>query len=215
LGLFYDIEKEYKKSFEYYQKSANLNYPNAQTKLGELYMSSKNSLIKRDCNKSLELLQKATKQNYPEAFYYMGIYYNNNICTKHNASIAMKYFKKGAQLGGIKSLKILGYSYYKDKNYKKAFEYLKKASKQNDILSKFFIGKMYYYGRYLPKDRKKAYQIFKNIINNIDEYNTMAKIYKFQLGLLLLCKYDENGNEIGYDYFNYIHTYDKLFNRKE
>jgi hypothetical protein len=101
--------------------------------------------------------------------------------------------------------------------YKKAFEYFNKASKQNEIISKFFIGKMYYHGNYLKKDRKKAYQFFKDIINNPDGYNIISKSYKIPFDLLLLCKYDENGNEIGYDYFNYTFTYNKLVieNNKE
>ena len=77
LGELYSNSKQIphdlKKALRYYQKSAELDYDEAQLKLGEEYITSRTGIVEKDLYESMKWFRKAAEQGNPTAIYAMTI----------------------------------------------------------------------------------------------------------------------------------------------
>lgn len=80
LGLMYDmgkdVDQDYNKAFEWYEKSANQGLASSQSKLGSMYRYGKG--VEVNHAKASEWYWKAFKQGDEEAHYQLGTIYLSN-----------------------------------------------------------------------------------------------------------------------------------------
>lgn len=135
---------------------------------------------------SLEYMIKET--NDPSYMMELGGYYYE----KQNFDLALKYYEIAALKDYTPAYECLGYIWYYGRlgkrDYKKAFEYFEKASKNNDIIATYKLADMYKNGYGVEKDYDKYKNIIKELYDelgkpkNYDEpypeiYTRLAKIY--------------------------------------
>lgn len=152
--------KDINKAVKYLDMLANNGDLASIRSLVRIYI--KNEKVK-DYQKALEYKKiLAYKTNDKNDFRELGAFYTY----KENQDFikARKYLNKSIQLGSKKAYLHLGLLHFKDKNYKnnmekldykKAFEYFKKAEDYSST-SWYFIGIFYKYGYGIPKDLEKA-----------------------------------------------------------
>ena len=80
LGLMYDmgkdVDQDYQKAFEWYEKSANQGFASSQSKLGSMYRYGKE--VEVNHAKANEWYWKAFEQENEEAHYQLGTIYISN-----------------------------------------------------------------------------------------------------------------------------------------
>lgn len=103
---------------------------------------------------------------------------------ERNIELAMELYEKAMNQGNLYATYSLGLEYRNKQNFEKAFELYVKSNRSEDFYPELTLGLCYYYGIGTPKDKLKAFEIFK-IINTdintqfeIDEANyLLGKIY--------------------------------------
>src|SRR2546421_295550 len=127
-NCYYDGEgtdKNYKKAFEWYSKSANSGCAEGQHGLGNCYYYGKGT--KQNYKKAFEWYSKSANSGYAAGQCGLGNCYNYGKGTKLDYKKAFEWYSKSANGGCVESQFGLGNCYYYEKgvmlDYKKAFEW--------------------------------------------------------------------------------------------
>ncbi|STZ01824.1 Putative beta-lactamase hcpC precursor [Moraxella equi] len=88
LGYAYDLEADYKKAVEWYTKSANQGFAEAQYNLGVMY--EKGYGVRQDYIKAFELFAKFASQGDAKAQYNLGAMYVHGQGVKQNYTKALE-----------------------------------------------------------------------------------------------------------------------------
>jgi TPR repeat protein len=91
------VPRDFRKSYEWLLKAANLNHAGAQTKLGYLYTDG--VAVPRDFNMAFEWYSKAAKQGDIDGQYNLGIFYLNGWGTEQDTTMAKMYLAAASALG--------------------------------------------------------------------------------------------------------------------
>ncbi|WP_110644147.1 tetratricopeptide repeat protein [Salinicola sp. CPA57] len=143
------------------QKSPEENYL-----LGMIYLSgSKRHEVPMDRHKALLMLESSWVQDIADAGYALFTIYYYGLGVEKNYETARNYLKKSAGMGYSLSQRSLGYAYYGHKyseiaeaDYKKALFWYECAAEQGDKTSALAIAEIYYLGRGVDKNNKKAFE---------------------------------------------------------
>lgn len=112
-------------------------------------------------NKGFNYLHKALEKGYDEAYTYLGKIHSNTETQFYNPDLANMYFKKALNTNS----KIATYHYAKfllneNTNYynvNKALSLLEyEAIKNNNSYAQLELGKLYYFGKHIKKDKEKS-----------------------------------------------------------
>ena len=179
LGMIYNKEKKYSKSFKYFELSGNQEYPDALMKIGIIYRDGLG--VKRNPKKTYESFEKAAKLGRGDAFFYLGVFCRDGFGTTKNNDRAIRYYKISASYGIEEAMNNLGLYYAKNDQfelakyywgntnnaktqynlgviycnegkYLKAKEMFEKAAEQGHTDSLVSIGKLYLYGDGVEED---------------------------------------------------------------
>ncbi|PKC09447.1 HCP-like protein [Rhizophagus irregularis] len=139
LGYFYEIQNDLKKSFYWYQKSAENNNKFAQYNLG-LYYQNGWGIEKTDEIEAFKWYEKSAKQDNSDAQNYLGFLYNNGINIQKDLEKSFYWYQKSAENGNMIAQYNLS-NFYRygleiEKNEIKAKEWYKKLAGPDN---KFFI----------------------------------------------------------------------------
>lgn len=165
----YGIEKDQKKSFEYYEKGAELGENKSKAALADFYIEGK--LVEKDLDKARSLYQeafsnlqeKAVIENDVSAQFWLGTIYSDglpilNINIDYNQ--AAEWFQKAAKNNFDYAKNNLGIMYLHGlgvaQNYKKAFELFMEATERQDVAAMSNVANCYYNGKGVEKDYSKA-----------------------------------------------------------
>ena len=144
LGKIYRKNGEYKKAFEYFQKSANQGYDKAEFIFG--YMYSHGEGIEKDYQKAIQWYEKSANQNNSNAQSNLGNMYRDAEGVAKDIQKAIQWYEKSANQGNPYAYYNLGAMYLNGKevkkDYKKAVELLKKSLNQKDKLPQEYIDKL-------------------------------------------------------------------------
>ena len=173
-GKYYYDAKDYKKSFEWYEKSANAGSVGAMCILGICYRGGLG--VEQDYKKSFEWYEKAANAGQDYAMNKLGICYYYGWGVAQDYQKAIEWFKKAAEAGNEDAKKSLaeamynfGTRYYNGEgvaqDYKKAFEWYEKAANAGYAIAMFGLGACYYYGRGIAQDYKKAFEWYEKSVN--------------------------------------------------
>ena len=91
------VPRDFRKSYEWLLKAANLNHAGAQAKLGHLYTDG--VAVPRDFNMAFEWYSKAAKQGDIDGQYNLGIFYLNGWGTEQDTTMAKMYLTAASAQG--------------------------------------------------------------------------------------------------------------------
>ena len=133
LGNYYDLKKNYAKSFQWFRKAADQGYAPAEKDLGVLYL--KGHGLPKNNSKGIYWIEKSADQGYaPAEAAICFLYYNGDGVPKDGVE-SMKWCHKAADQGDAIAEYFFGVANYVGyasvpKNYKKAIYWLKKSAAQ-------------------------------------------------------------------------------------
>ena len=130
--------KDLKKSFDFFQKSASQLFTPAQTCLATFYQDG--IITKKNLRKAFNLHQLAAKKGFSGAQNNLGTCYKNNNQTPNNQVTASKLFRLAANQGLAPAQNNLGFCYSTGQGVKrnrdKAFKWYKLAADQDLAIAK-------------------------------------------------------------------------------
>jgi len=122
-------------------------------------------------NRSLRLLDNndaeafrlnriAAEDGMHDAVLAMGWFYLNGVGVEANDDEAIRWYRKSARQGEPRAMFSLGYVAYFRKDYSEALKWFELALGKNHHRSSFWIGKIYWRGQGVDRDRKRARSYF-------------------------------------------------------
>jgi uncharacterized protein len=152
--MYYDgkgVEKDHTKAFEWFLESGVQGNPNAQNRLGIMYLDQKNY------EKASEWFTRSAEQGNSDAWTNLGVMYEY----EKNYTKALELYTRSAEQGDSGAKYHLGMMYYKGngvkKDYKIASEWFTKSATPD---AQYQLGVMYEYGYHVKKDYKKAFELY-------------------------------------------------------
>lgn len=102
----------------------------------------------------------AAEDGMHDAVLAMGWFYLNGVGVEPNEDEAIRWYRKSARQGEPRAMFSLGYIAYVRRDYSDALIWFDRAAKKNHYRSLFWIGKMYWRGQEVARDRKRARALF-------------------------------------------------------
>lgn len=182
LGFLFEngkgVDKNTKRAFEYFLKSANLGNPLASYKTATYYdFKYKKAGIKQDFKKAFEWYLKAAKKGNKEAQFNLATFYEYNENTagiKQDKNKAFYWYLKSAQNGLSRSQYKVGKIYENKENYREAFRWYSEASSLGNLYAKLALANFYMNGIFVKKNIETAIALLRKaskLRNGIAETN--------------------------------------------
>lgn len=132
-------EKDRNKAIEWFKKSSDNDFTDAQCMLGILYTVDKNY------TQAIQLLHKAAEKNHAEAQHSLGNMYCNGEGVGKNDAEGARWFKKSAENGNTYGMTDYAILLYRGRgvpqNVQEAYRWLKKAADAGNLGAKDFLSK--------------------------------------------------------------------------
>lgn len=159
LGQMYEngwgVQQDYAKAKQYYEKAVNKGNTEALYLLGELY--AKGLGVQQDYSQARTLLEKSANHGNIKASFLLAEMYKNGNGVQKNLETAKSLYEKVALKNDVNAQYLLGTIYENDyQDYKKAYEWYKKASDNGSADAQCSIALLYFYGKGVKQDYKKA-----------------------------------------------------------
>ena len=146
----------------YLKKAAELNNPEALTRLGDAYLHGRYGLD--DPEKALVLIKQAAEAGNARGMTDLGILYLNGTYIDQDYQTALSWFKKANEQGDMKAPRYLGLIYEngwgQEINFETAADYYIKAAENGDITGQYLLGRLYEQGLGVRQDYGEAYALY-------------------------------------------------------
>ena len=116
--------------------------------------------VEKNPEESFRLNAEAAAYDHRDAVLAMGWYYLNGIGVEKDLDKAKSWYKKSARHKDPRAMFSLGNIAYIERDGSDALRWFKRAVLLKHYRSIYWIGKLYWHGRGVIKDRKKAMQLF-------------------------------------------------------
>lgn len=157
-------------------KAAAQGVAGAQRELGLIYLrggyknGSKEKAVEKDPDKAMKLLTKAAAQNDPEAMYLLATAYSQ---FKKDMKSAVEWYLKAAEMMNTHAMTVMADMYLRgtphvQKNTPKGLALYHEAAELFNIEAQFELAHLYLKGEIMPKDYKKATELFRQIDENTE-----------------------------------------------
>ena len=134
------VQQNNKEAIRWFELSSKQGLSKAFFNLGHMYYNCEG--IETDIKKAKFYFSQAASHGNADAMFQLGTIHES-VGLMHDSEIALRWFKKGADLGSIDA-QIFLYCYYKvTKEYDKSFKYIQKAAIMGDASAQFLLA-MYY-----------------------------------------------------------------------
>ena len=162
IGVYYytgrNVENDFVKAVEWFQKAAEQGSANAQKNLGNCYRNGQG--VDRDDTLAASFYQKAAEQGMAEAQVLLGNCYYNGQGVGQDVTAAAFWYQKAAEQGHVQAQVALGEMYYYglgvETDDDKAIDLFRKAAKQGNANAQYDLGLCYQAGRGVRKDDLQA-----------------------------------------------------------
>ncbi|KAI7906989.1 uncharacterized protein BX663DRAFT_494427 [Cokeromyces recurvatus] len=149
----FDIPQDLKKAKEYYKKSAQQGFPDAQAALGDRL------IIEHDYVQGIEWLEKAIQKGNSRAHVQLGILYDKGEGIPQNNDMALFHYKAAVENNNHAAQYILGLVYYfgrldRQRNHKEAIRLIKQSAMAGFPYAQRVLGQLYQQGNVIlpPQD---------------------------------------------------------------
>uniref|UniRef100_U9SRY6 Protein kinase domain-containing protein n=1 Tax=Rhizophagus irregularis (strain DAOM 181602 / DAOM 197198 / MUCL 43194) TaxID=747089 RepID=U9SRY6_RHIID len=157
-------EKDEKRAFEFFEKSAGQGYINGIFRLAHCYNEGVGTKVDKAI--AFMLYKIAAKKGSIEAQNNLGHLYEIGEGTKKCLKNAIHWYEKAADNGNVIAQYNLGICYEQgrgvEKDEVKAFEYYKKSAEQKYIDGKYQLANCYYRGIGTDISEEKAFKLYKD-----------------------------------------------------
>jgi TPR repeat protein len=102
----------------------------------------------------------AAEDGMHDAVLAMGWFYLNGVGVEADEDEAIRWYRRSARQGEPHAMFSLGYIAYFRKDYSEALKWFERALSKNHHRSSFWIGKIYWRGQGVDRDRKRAQSYF-------------------------------------------------------
>lgn len=116
--------------------------------------------VQKDHEQAFKLTSQAAETGHQDAVMAMGSFYLNGCGIEKNIEKAKFWYKKAARQGSNKAMFTIGKIAYNEHKYLNAFKWFQVAIENKHSLSIFWLGKLYWHGWGVNKNKKKAMQFF-------------------------------------------------------
>lgn len=172
------VEKDYKKSFELYNKAANFGYNPAEYEVGRALQNGWG--CEKNEKEAFNYYVRAKEHGNLDAYNALGNCYVDGRGVEVNDEIGFKLYMEGAIKGGVSATGNVGWAYENGRgvlrDYLKAIEWFKKA---DSAYSNSHLGYIYLNGKGVSVDKELAKQYFKKAADMGDEAAKKALKEKF------------------------------------
>jgi uncharacterized protein len=114
----------------------------------------------QNSEKSFALNAKAADAGHRDAVLAMGWYYIRGVGVKRDSEKAKKWYRKSARHGEPKAMFSLGQIAYCEKDFSDSLIWFKRAAKLNHARSIYYIGRHYWNGQGVERNKKEAMKLF-------------------------------------------------------
>jgi TPR repeat protein len=122
-------------------------------------------------NRSLRLLgsqdapafeenRKAADEGMHDAVLAMGWFYLNGVGVDADEEEAVRWYSRSARQGEPRAMFSLGWIAYERRDFSEALTWFARATDKGHHRSRYWIGKMYWRGQGVTRDRKRARELF-------------------------------------------------------
>ncbi|UDQ98870.1 tetratricopeptide repeat protein [Lentisphaerota bacterium WC36G] len=173
IGAILSQQSKLKEALEWFKKSANQGYAEAQHNIGISYYHG--FAVKQDYKKAFEWFKKAAENGFVDSQFALGLFYLKGIGTPINS--------KNADLLQINTTGEAGDLY---KDFEKAFYWFKKASNGGHILAHTQTGVLYFLGLGTIQNYPEAARLFEITLKSVphpDAQYYLGKMYQKGLGV--------------------------------
>ena len=115
--------------------------------------------VEKDLKQSFSLNAQAAESGQHDAVLAMGWYYLNGCGISKDINMSKLWYRKSARQGNSSAMFSLGQIAYVEKD-SSAVTWFQRALKAGHPRSVFWLGKLYWHGQCVDKDKKKAMQLF-------------------------------------------------------
>lgn len=214
VGKYFLAKADHKQAFDYYEKSALMNYPLAYVKLSDMYLNGIG--VKRNKKKAFKMMEEAVNLNETDAYHLLGQYYILGIGTSKNEKKALDLFEKSATSENVEGMYHLGYLLLNGRTVKNDFEtaffYLDKAALNKSENAIKYLKTLYEMPHIYLKKKSELYRqemlfYYDEILAGMDDVEALKRVANIYY----------NGNDftkINFDksikYFKVLHSLDEL-----
>ena len=117
-------------------------------------------LLDNNDAEALRLTQIAAEDGMHDAVLAMGWHYLNGVGIEADEDEAIRWYRRSARQGEPRAMFSLGYIAYFRKDYSEALAWFERALSENHHRSGYWIGKIYWRGHGVDRDRKRAWSYF-------------------------------------------------------
>ncbi len=157
LGIMYErgygVEQDNYQAFEWYQKAAEQNFPEAQVNLGLLYLANRSS---EDHSKVKMWFEKAAVEGHELGEYYLGLLYLQGEGIPRDVKKALSWLKKSAKQGVTESTLLVAMLYQTgqgvEQDAQEAVEWLRRGVLQGSAKAAEALALTYYHGEGVVQD---------------------------------------------------------------
>lgn len=138
IAEIYKDAENYKGAMQWYKKSAEKGYAEAQMGVADLYYYGRG--VEEDRKEALKWHRKAAEGGMPQAQYTLGLKYFNGMGVKEDKKEGAKWFLRAAYKGHLDAMCDIGLCYLRgdgvEKSYTEFVEWLGRAANQDHARSK-------------------------------------------------------------------------------
>ncbi|RIB01896.1 hypothetical protein C2G38_2229356 [Gigaspora rosea] len=207
------VEKDERKAFIYYQKSAEIGDVNGIFQVGYCYRNGTG--IEKDEHKAFIYYQKCSEMGDALGMRNVGYCYQHGIGVEKNEQKAFIYYQKSAEMGNIDGIYQTGYCYQNgigvekdehkafiyyqksselwhakghskvEKDEHKAFIYFQKSADMDDVRGTYQVAYCYNYGIGVEKNIKKAFEYYQKSadMEYVDGIYNVGRCYENGIGV--------------------------------
>ena len=163
LGDYCSKQKQFKKAFKWYKKSAEQGLATAQCKVGLCYELGIG--VATDEKEAFRWYKKSAEQDFAIACFRLSRYYAEGIGVDKDEKEAFRLIKEASEQGNAEAQYTLGLWYAQGigvaTDEKEAFRWYKKSAEQDFAKAQHNVGICYMQGNGVDKDEKEAFEWFK------------------------------------------------------
>lgn len=190
LSLAYEngtiVPQDYKSAFEWLEKAAELNYPEAQNNLAGAYLYGRGT--EKNVDKAIFWYEKAAAQGLSAAQFNLGRMYFSGKDIPKDEKKAYQMFTSAANSGHAGAANYLGVMYSRgigvSADKKQAFDWYQKAADQNNSNAQFNLAEMLRRGDGVAVDFAAALRLYEQAAeDDPDALVEMGRMYSQGLGV--------------------------------
>lgn len=116
--------------------------------------------VQKNETRSFELNREAATEGHADAVLAMGWFYLNGTGVARDLDQARKWYRKSAKRGDTRAMFSLGQMAQDERDRSDAKMWFERAADADHHRSKFWLGKLYWRGRGVEMDKRRARQFF-------------------------------------------------------